>query len=268
MEIINWKDLEKETEEDESLYSCTIGVFDGVHLGHQHLIQKVIQHKDTKSMVVTFRENPVRILSPEIFQGNLTTLKEKLRLLSDIKVDAVLLIDFSPDFSTLSCRDFLDTLFSRKNIIYIALGENFRCGKNAETDIEGVKEIVGKKEGMHLDVIHHLQYSKDIISSTRIRKTILAGEVEKASKMLGRSYSFTIPNWVKKEDSQVTIIDKNTLKKVLPPPGKYIVRYKKNGEDATGSVLISNREIVIKQLPLTGEESLEFLRPSNIKQPF
>ncbi len=267
MDIINWKNWGEKSAEYKSLYSCTIGVFDGVHLGHQHLIQKILQQKDTKSMVVTFRENPVRILSPEIFQGNLTTLKEKLKLLSDMKVHVVLLIDFSHDFSTLSCRDFLDALISRKNISYIALGENFRCGQNAETDIEGVKEILAEKEGVHLDVIQHLKYSKKIISSTRIRKTILAGDVKEASKMLGRPYSFTLPNWVEKENSQVTVIDKNTLKKVLPPPGKYKVRYKKNGEDATGSVLISNREIIIKELPLTGEGNLEFLRPSTSTGP-
>lgn len=263
MDILTWKDLDNTPKDNSTLYSCTIGVFDGVHLGHQTLIKKIRQQKNTKSMVVTFRENPVRILSPEIFKGNLTTLTEKLRILADLEVDLVLLIDFSHDFSTLSCKDFLDTLISRINIVYIALGENFHCGKNAETDSEGVKDIVSKRENIQLNVVHHFQHNNEIISSTRIRNAILSGNIGEASKMLGRPYSFTIPIWAEKDDSNVSVINKKILKKVLPPPGKYRVRYNKNGEDATGSVFITNREIVVKQLHLTGDESFEFLHPCN-----
>jgi FAD synthase len=181
MQVITWTDL---TSYPFPLpYSATVGVFDGVHLGHQALINKVV-NRGPNPTAITFRQNPKGILSPETYGGDIIGLEEKLALFEKLGITRTILIDFSENFSRLEGRFFIETLLDR-GLAFLAVGENFRCGCGLDTDAAAIRRITAGR-GVETEVLKPVLFAGERVSSSRIRAAISAGEFEKARALLGR----------------------------------------------------------------------------------
>ena len=163
--------------------AVTVGVFDGIHRGHQALIRKVCSSPHTPT-VVTFRQNPQGVLKPDAFTGDIMTLEQKLRALEVLGVQLTVLIDFSEEFSKINGRGFIDLLLNRP-VQLIALGRNFRCGYRLDTGAEEIRSLAGAR-GAEVWVAPPVMDEGQPVSSSRIRQALAAGRQAEAERLLNR----------------------------------------------------------------------------------
>ncbi len=187
----------EEITEDFRASIVTIGNFDGVHLSHRHICTKLAgeaRDAGAKSLVITFDPHPKMILHPDIRPFFLiTTLEEKLNLLKDCGIDAVLIIPFSPDYAKTTAREFVyETLGRKLAIKKIIIGHDYTFGQNKKGN-DAYLISAGKELGFDVEVINAFKVGEDIVSSTRIRNLILQGKVGEAAKHLGRWYNVAGP---------------------------------------------------------------------------
>ncbi len=173
--------------------SVAIGIFDGVHLGHQKILKEaltVARKKKISLCVVTFDPHPEKILnskgqSPKI----LMSLEHRLSLLKSFGVDEALVIPFNLRIAKITHVDFLEKiLIGRLGMRALSVGEDFCFGKKAMGDIAYLAQR-SEELGFSFFAAKHVLFLKAAISSTRIRREIEAGHLEEASKMLGRAVS-------------------------------------------------------------------------------
>jgi riboflavin kinase / FMN adenylyltransferase len=188
--ILSWEEL-GEGHLSGRPFAATIGVFDGLHIGHRVLVDKVVGREGLASAVLTFKENPKRILSPATFQGELTTLDQKLGLIESLGADFCVLIDFSGDFSKLPGRRFLSMLKDCGELRLLAVGSDFRCGHALDTDAEGIREFC-EERSIDAELLRAVSWAGHPVSSSRIRKAVLDGRLEDAAAMLGRPYELDL----------------------------------------------------------------------------
>lgn len=168
-------------------YAATVGVFDGLHIGHAALVNAITARAPAlASVVMTFTESPKKILRPSAFRGDLISLPEKVGLLESLGVDFCVLIDFSSDFGTLSGVQFLTALHAA-DVRYLAVGPDFRCGHRQDTDVHALREICSGL-GLESAVVGPVQYAGHPVSSSRIRHAVTEGRLRDAERMLGRPY--------------------------------------------------------------------------------
>lgn len=166
----------------------SIGVFDGVHRGHQALIDMIVECR--RSVVITFSVNPKEVLKVDSHQGDILTLNQKLMALEDLGVEAAVIIDFSSDFSKMSAEDFFRRIRSFMEIELLVVGDNFRCGRDGESGVHEVKSIL---QGSKVLALEPLTYRGHEISSSRIRKAIRCGDIAHANAMLGKCHTVVLP---------------------------------------------------------------------------
>lgn len=168
-----------------------LGSFDGLHLGHLSLIRKAIslaKENNGNSMVFTYKNHPLSIIKPELAPKLIMDLHGKLECLRNENVDVVAIRTFTKEFMQMSPEDFVKVLAVDYNVKGIIVGFNFRFGHKNKGDIK-LLESLKEKYGYEVWVMEPFKYNEEVISSTRIRKTILEGEVNEAIKMLSRPYS-------------------------------------------------------------------------------
>lgn len=219
MKILTWQEfLDGAIQHD---IAATIGVFDGLHRGHRALLEAILHRRpELVPVVFTFRENPKKTLHPATYRGCLLTLERKLEMLAESGVEYCVLIDFSRNFATLSGRDFLSAMRSRK-VRVIAVGENFRFGYRLDSDAALLQNL-GPTMGIDAVIVKSIQYNGHPVSSSRIRTAILEGRLHDAAVMLGRPYEICArvcqnsrgPN----EESGCAVAEDD---QVLPPDGAY-----------------------------------------------
>jgi len=166
------------------LCNLTIGVFDGLHLGHQ-LILKKLNKKNGLSLVLTFENNPIDILQPEKKVSLIYNLDKKLDLLKSFDIDIVVLIKFSHEFASLSYDKFFNILTHKFAFEYLIVGDDIRIGKNRAADrykIKSLENILNFKT----EFIKKVRHENKIISSTWIRQLILEKNYLLANKLLNR----------------------------------------------------------------------------------
>jgi len=176
-------------------YIATIGYFDGVHKGHQHLIQQLIQAGhlyDQPTLIITFDRHPRTVLSPAQTPALLSTQQEKLQLLQATGVDRIEVLHFDAAFAQLTAPDFMEeVLLKQLNVTTLMIGYDHHFGRPTPTchtfeDYCKVGENIGIKV-LSADEFSHEEH----ISSSVIRKALLSGDVEAAAAALGRPYTWT-----------------------------------------------------------------------------
>ncbi len=169
----------------------TLGNFDGVHLGHQKIFEKVKGEASKihgEGLVITFEPHPLKILAPKKFLPLLTPFRKKMMLIEKSGIETVLCIDFSLTFSEISPFEFIkNILIEIVNIKKVIIGYNYHFGKGQKGDAQTLRDA-GKVLNFEVEVMEPLKIGQTIVSSSKIREIIQRGEVEEASKLLGRDY--------------------------------------------------------------------------------
>lgn len=170
----------------------TIGVFDGVHIGHKAIIKKVAMRAKMiglKSVVVTFDPHPLKILRPRYFVPSLISLKHRVKLIKALGIDNVLVMKFSKKIASMPPEKFVnDIIIGRLNAKEIFVGEDFCFGKGAKGHADVLKAI-GQMKGLKVNIIQHVKKEHVIVSSSLIRRLVVNGQIDKVSRFLGRQYS-------------------------------------------------------------------------------
>jgi len=182
MRVISWEDYIAPDSLPDTPLAVTVGVFDGVHRGHQSLIRHICDSPHTPT-VVTFRQNPQQILKTDTFTGDIMNLEQKLRVFEVLGVQLTVLIDFSEKFSRMNGRGFIDLLLNRP-VKLIALGRNFRCGYRLDTGAEEIRSLAGTR-GAEVWVAPPVMDEGQPVSSSRIRQALAAGRQAEAERLLG-----------------------------------------------------------------------------------
>ena len=169
----------------------TLGNFDGVHLGHQRIFKRVKEEASKlhgEGVVITFEPHPLKVLAPERFLPLLTPFRKKMMLIEKSGIKVVLCIEFSFTFSEISPLEFIkNSLVDKVKVRKVIIGYNYHFGKGQKGDVQTLKEA-GENFNFEVEVVKPLKVEDTIISSSKIRVLIQRGEVEEASKLLGRDY--------------------------------------------------------------------------------
>ncbi len=168
------------------------GFFDGVHAGHRRVIGTAVKQARQaggRAWVMTFDTHPMQVLRPELAPRLLTSLQHKLRLIDACGVDGCLLLPFTRDLARQSAQDFASQLFRGvPGLRGVVVGGNWRFGHKAAGTPELLAEL-GADAGVQVITIPAVCHAGQTVSSTRIRETITAGDLDTAAEMLGRPYS-------------------------------------------------------------------------------
>ncbi len=165
-----------------------IGVFDGVHKGHQALLNRAKEIADGRSIIaLTFDPHPRTVFAPDSVPPMLTTLADRVELLKIHNADRVAVMKFNEQFAAMSPEDFVkNILVDQLQVSTVIVGKNFTYGSKAAGNVETLKSD-GAKHGFTVDV-QELAGGDEVISSSRIRNLVLEGKVERARELLGRPH--------------------------------------------------------------------------------
>ncbi|ENA1795164.1 bifunctional riboflavin kinase/FAD synthetase [Flavobacterium psychrophilum] len=231
---------------------ATLGTFDGVHLGHQKIISRLLnntQNKHLESVVLTFSQHPRSVLQVESNIKLLNTNAEKIALLEKKGIDNLIIHPFDASFSELTGEDFVkNILVDQLNIKKIIIGYDHRFGKNRASDIHDLIYF-GKKYHFDVEQISAKEIDEISISSTKIRKAIQDGNIKLANQYLGYNYLFA-GNVIRGQQLGRTIgfptanISIENTQKIIPKNGVYIVEGSWQGKNHQGMMNIGTKPTV------------------------
>ncbi len=172
----------------------TIGNFDGIHIGHQRIIEEVRRKAaeiDGVSALITFDPHPLSLLKPENLEGLITPLPVKKRILEEMGIDVLIILKFEESFRGLEPEDFIrDVLVKRIGVSVLVLGYDFRFGKDAKGDVNLIEKL-SEKYGFLFRKIDPVTLDGEKVGSNRIRKMIVDGDLLRVRDFLGRTFSVT-----------------------------------------------------------------------------
>jgi len=172
----------------------TIGVFDGVHRGHQVILRQLVEGAHaagSQAVVLTFSSHPAAVLGHRELKC-LTTPAERAELLGAQGVDLVITHPFDEKVAALSAAEFMKPLKDRLGLKHLLVGYDFALGKGREGNAARLSEI-GREMGYSVQVMEAVSDESGVISSSSIRKLVAVGKVEEAAEMLGRYYALSGP---------------------------------------------------------------------------
>jgi riboflavin kinase/FMN adenylyltransferase len=213
----------KELSEFDGPFGLALGVFDGVHLGHQAVIEAA---RGVGALgVLTFDPHPVQVLAPDHAPLHiLSSLDQKERILSELGVDFLVIIEFSAEFAAREAREFADDLFAT-GVKKLSAGDDWSFGRGREGNMQNLREW-GGETGVEVLEVSAISQDGPRISSTRIRKCLQQGDLEAVAAMLGRHYS-VLGEVVRGRQLGRTIgfptANIDVANEVLPPNGVYVV---------------------------------------------
>ena len=231
----------------------TIGTFDGVHIGHQTILKRLVadaKKNNGKSILITFWPHPRFILKKDDDKLKLlSTFAEKVKLLEEIGVDYILKIAFTPEFSNLSADQFVqDILVNKAGTNHLFIGYDHHFGNNREGNIQFLQEN-SAKYGFQVNEISKQEIDHVGVSSTKIRSALETGEIHLANSLLGRNYSITgkVVDGNKKGRSigfPTANIEISEKYKLLPADGAYAIRALVKGQTFQGMLNIGFKPTV------------------------
>lgn len=172
----------------------TLGVFDGVHLGHRHLIGQVVgraRQLGCQSAVITFHPHPAAVIRGERLPI-MTTPQERLYLIRQLDADLVVSLPFTAELSQLTAREFMGLICSHLRLRELWIGPDFVLGRGREGTVARLTELGGEM-GFTVHAVPPLVLDGEVVSSTRIRSLLAAGDVARAGLLLGHCFSFSGP---------------------------------------------------------------------------
>lgn len=228
----------------------SIGTFDGVHLGHKIILDRLnkeAQRLDGQSLLITFWPHPRMVLQPDFNELRLlNTMDEKLQLLEGSGLQNLLIVRFDKDFSRMSSHDFIRGLLAEQiRLSKIIIGYDHHFGRNREGSFEVLREYQ-PIFGYELEEIPPQQIDEINVSSTKIRKALMEGDLERSLEFLGYNY-FINGTVVKGHSLGKTLgfptanIKVNYPFKLIPKDGVYAVRLKVRDQVHNGMMNIGNR---------------------------
>jgi riboflavin kinase/FMN adenylyltransferase len=230
----------------------TLGTFDGIHIGHQKILKKLLleaKSQDYESVLLTFFPHPRMVLNKDVKILLLNTIKEKTKLTEEIGIDNLIIHPFDTTFSELSAEDFVKKiLIDQLNLGKIIIGYDHKFGKNRSADINDLIKL-GRKYDFEVEQISAKEIDDISISSTKIRKALLNGDIQLANMYLGYNYSIS-GNVIEGKKIGRTLnfptanIDIDEDYKLIPKNGVYIVSSLIDNKTVFGMMNIGNNPTV------------------------
>jgi len=230
----------------------TIGTFDGVHIGHQKIIERIIsvgKKKKLRSVILTFFPHPRMVLQPDFELKLLHTIDERKKMLKNFGLDHLEIKPFTKAFSNLSAQEYVNQILVEElNTKHVIIGYDHHFGKNRSANIEDLRDF-GHIFDFEVDEISAQDIEEVAVSSTKIRQALLDGDLETANTYLGYSY-FLTGRVVKGKGLGKTIafptanihIEENY--KLIPKSGVYVVSSNINGNRINGMMNIGTNPTV------------------------
>ena len=224
-----------------------IGVFDGVHIGHQKLIAMTVakaRRRGGEAIVMTFAPYPVKVLKPDCYMPYIVSLEHRLQLIAGLGVDVCVVVHFTRRFAGLSAEKFVRRyIIDRIGPEEIVVGEEFCFGSDRGGSVTMLKEV-GATHGFQVSPVRPVADNQEKIGSTAIRKLIAAGELKLAQKYLGRDVS--LMGTVIRGDGRGRTLGYPTANislndEVLPPLGVYAARIVIRGRRYDAMINIGHR---------------------------
>lgn len=230
----------------------TIGTFDGVHVGHQKIIERLVNTAkagNLESAILTFFPHPRMVLQKDAGIKLINTIEERKEILAKSGVDHLIIHPFTQQFSRLSAREFVrDILVHKLKAKKVIIGYDHRFGRNRTADIDDLREF-GREYGFDVEEISKQDVEEVAVSSTKIRKALLEGYVEKANRYL--SYPFSLAGTVVKGKGLGKEFEYPTANlqvkedyKLIPKNGVYVVRAEIDGVETFGMMNIGTNPTV------------------------
>lgn len=197
--------------------SLAVGVFDGVHRGHQELLHRAVQDaqmlQDGIPAVLTFDPNPARLVRPDSYMGDLSTIDDRMTYFAEYGIEEAIVVSFSPRFAAMSGYSFLERILALFPYLRLmVVGFNFHLGHNRDVHATELARWMGERS-VRVDIVQALKDNDDSISSSRIRRAVAAGDLGRAHAMLGRPYAVSVNGRLPSHRSECP--------QLLPPAGDY-----------------------------------------------
>jgi riboflavin kinase / FMN adenylyltransferase len=225
----------------------SVGNFDGVHRAHVRVLNEIVarsRQRHARSVAVTFDPHPMRILRPDAGLKLLTPEPEKIRLLEETGIDAMVVIPFSRDLSLMSPREFVKLILcDRLHAVEVHEGYNFRFGHKAAGDVTLLTQL-GAECGFEVITYPELRLRGETVSSTRIRQLIQAGDIRRARFLLGRPFSIqSTAGRGRGYGSKYTVptINLSRYEELAPRDGVYITQTRVAAECFNSVTNVGNR---------------------------
>ncbi len=171
----------------------TLGTFDGIHLGHQQIIRSVVEKTrkyDGRNFLITFDPHPRKVVSTKNHIKLLSTLNEKIKILTTLGIENLFVINFTEEFSQQTPEQFVTKyLVEGIGVKEVVIGYDHHFGKGRGGNFDLLNSL-GEKYNFLITPIEEYRVGEETVSSTKIRNALLEGNVSRANKMLGRYYSF------------------------------------------------------------------------------
>ncbi|MGO9642344.1 MAG: bifunctional riboflavin kinase/FAD synthetase [Candidatus Acidiferrales bacterium] len=176
--------------------ALTIGCFDGLHLGHQQVLARVVARAREGGLlpgVVTFDPHPLRVLRPAEAPPLIATIEQRLEGFATMGIEAALVLKFDAELARISAEEFLRGILAEKlAMAAILIGPNFRFGHRQEGDVP-MLEASAHRFGYSVELLQPVRLGSDVVSSTAIRSAVAEGRVGEAARLLGHPFSLTGP---------------------------------------------------------------------------
>lgn len=211
----------------EKPHVLAIGFFDGVHLGHQELLQqasRVTKEKDFQFSVMTFDPHPDEVIKGHKNRKCLMPLPQKITKMESLGVDELFIINFDHAFASLSPAEFVRKYILQLNAKHVVVGFDFTFGYKAQGNTEYLHDK-SQKHGFDLSVIPKRTYLHEKISSTRIKDLVQEGNVDEIPNYLGENYKISV-NVYQKVTGEIIL--KHSSYALLPTIGMYLVEIKQS----------------------------------------
>ena len=207
--------------------AITIGVFDGVHLGHKYLIARLLEEAKQQDLlpgVITFRQHPEDLLNPKAKLPFLTDMKARTGFLKKEGVAMVIPLSFNAELARLDARSFMELLQKHLKMRCLVIGADFALGRGREGDTTALQKL-GKEMGFSVTVVPPLVINGEVVSSTAIRQAMAAGDMPRVRRLAGHYFSLhgrVVPGTGRGEGLGFPTANLHVSKgQALPPDGVY-----------------------------------------------